>query len=161
MEQTIITDCKLLSHSGGSKFYEVIQFHHVDAKRFVLVKRWGKNGVRQDGGGETKVEIYTDIRKCQAAAHKIVEEKKKGRPGQGQYAVIPVGFGLHSRPAEMTHGAVYSAIKDHYSGSEVIEELRTGLKLGQLVAAETAIDDVIVEEPPAAPIERGDSWGSW
>lgn len=159
MAEEIIIDCKLLSHSGGTKFYEVIQLHNVEAKSFVLVKRWGKNGVKVGGGGEVKTETFTDIRKCQAAAYKIVEEKRKGKPGQGEYALDRATFGLHSCTASLSHGETYEAVRSHY-GSVVADNLRVALRLGEIVGAAIA-DDVIEERPPAAPIDRGDMWGSW
>ncbi|WKZ86376.1 WGR domain-containing protein [Ralstonia pickettii] len=159
MAEKIIIDCKLLSHSGGTKFYEVIQLHNVEAKSFVLVKRWGKNGVMVGGGGEVKTETFSDIRRCQAAAHKIVEEKKKGKPGQGEYAPTSANFGLHNLVGEFTHGQTYQAVKEHY-GVVVAENLRQALRLGEAIVP-VEIDDVIEEGPPAAPIDRGDAWGSW
>jgi hypothetical protein len=31
-----------MHHSTGTKFYEVVQLWNVDAKKFIVIKRWGK-----------------------------------------------------------------------------------------------------------------------
>ena len=158
MAEEIIIDCKFLTHTGGTKFYEVIQLHNVAARRFVLVKRWGKKGV-MESGGETKVEVFTDVRKCQHAAHKILEEKRKGKPGQGSYENFLAHFGLHGRAGTLTHGRAFEAIRDHY-GVQAAEHLSHELMLGAYAVEPEQAPEVVFEKP-AVPIDRGDTWGSW
>ncbi len=145
-------------HEGGTKFYEVVQLYNADARKFILVKRWGKAAARVRGG-EIKVEEFSTAQRLDAAADKVIREKQ----GRGYSATKPDAAGaLHTRggssfASETDFGNTLSM---HYgpNGTRIREVL--GLSLGAVNPDDDDDDEVVVEEPQPEP-DRGETWGSW
>lgn len=157
-----------LEHDGGSKFYETVLIAEENGPA-ILIKRYGKIANKM-GGGQTILE-RGDLRSREVERDKILADKRKLRAGKGQYrdAVRPT-FGLHKiggktpsgKPKLIEEGALIGAIQAHFGASDA-----------RAITDYFAITDIsgdpdfaveaqaVIEEEPAAPIERGESWGSW
>lgn len=146
-----------LTHEGGTKFYEVVCFSNPDAKKFVLVKRWGKMALR-DGGGESKVETYATARKLDDAYQKAVD----GKRARG-YQVASTSHGFHALGVSYRDAdEFYATLKKHYTTGTHIHEILTGMGIGELDGAGSAGEEnEIVSETPEPEPERDDNYGSW
>lgn len=140
-----------LSHDSGTKFYEVIQFYNLEAKKFVVVKRWGP----VSKAGEVQTVECANARKAQQEADKIIKSKL----GRG-YMVAQSSAGLHGMSTHsMNEEAFQKALRSHYRLDQANAIAET-LALGTVVATVADEDDIVVEEPAPEP-ERGEEWGSW
>lgn len=154
----ILIESKMLSHEGGTKFYEVSQFYNVANKHFVAVYRWGKVTVRNNGGGETKIERFFDIRKCQDAARiKIQEKTKRG------YKDSWAGSSMPTKADDDT--IRLTVLTSHYKDNDTVNGIMHGLGLEDVLtvaAGEEALDDIVSEgHEPEPEIIRGEDWASW
>lgn len=150
----ILIEPRYLTHEGGTKFYEVIQLYSVIQKRFVLVRRWGKMALR-NGGGETKIESFGDLRRCQQASDRILADKSK----RG-YSRATMGFGLHG--VERTSAdKLRAALSQHYNDRDAVEQIVSMLGSDE-TASHVDSEDVIEEgfEVKPEPVRDAD-WGSW
>jgi predicted DNA-binding WGR domain protein len=154
---SIIVEPRYFEHEGGTKFYEVIQFHHLDKKCWVMVKRWGK----LSAAGETMVESFSSARACQAAAEKII----KSKTGRG-YLKTSSHEGFHGRGTSYSESELLSAAVKHY-GLEFGRRLAADLKIGDEIRGKELTQvwmdeaaDIVCEEPAPEP-DRGESWASW
>lgn len=140
-----------LSHDSGTKFYEVIQFYNLEAKKFVVVKRWGKVGA----SGEVQMLECPNARKAQQEAEKIIKSKL----GRG-YMVAQSSAGIHGLSSDsLDEDALTTALRLHYR-REQADQIATTLELGELASTTADDSDIVVEEPEPEP-ERGEEWGSW
>jgi len=148
---TIHIEPRYLAHEGGTKFYEVIQFYNVDAKKFVVAKRWGAMGK----SGEVKIDAYPTQRKAQQEAEKIIRSKE----GRG-YAIASKNSGLHGLSTDsLGNDELSRQLRNHYR-SDYANAIASGLLIEEVEAISVEEDDVVVEEPMPEP-ERGEEWGSW
>ena len=144
-----------LAHETGTKFYEVICFSNVDAKKFVMVKRWGKRS-GAPGGGECKVETFGTARQLESNAEKIINSKR----GRG-YAGAASTHGFHSlglsynRPEDFA-----AALKKHYTTGAPIHEILIGMGIEELAVSEIEENEIVTETPEPEP-DRDDNYGSW
>ena len=144
---------RYLAHEGGTKFYEVIQFHNLDEKRFVVVKRWGPMGK----SGEVKIDSYPTLRKAQQEADKIIRSKE----GRG-YALAKSTSGFHGLATDdLDATEMKRRLGVHYRSDHAnIIASNLCLRDDEIVADDSDQDDVVIEEPAPEP-ERGEEWGSW
>jgi predicted DNA-binding WGR domain protein len=149
----ILVEARYLKHGGGTKFYEVIEFYNVVAKKFVLVKRWGSLNSKYGGGG-TKIETYNDIRQCQDAAGKILREKRSH-----SYDITREIFGLHGAKSDVDTDALRPTLVSHYNIGTA-DKIVSALDVDFAPSGHALVDDVVDEES-APELERGDDWGSW
>lgn len=149
-----------LLHDGGTKFYETIRIE-ADNGPAMLIKRWGKASEFMNGGGQTKIHRGS-ASVVRAEEIKILEEKRKMRPGKGQYISRNAGgYGLHDMVNKFTDGEVEARLS-HYSDPDVRSSIATYFNLDANNAAPVEQDietEVEIEEP--TPVERGDNWASW
>lgn len=146
-----------LVHAGGTKFYEVIHFYNVDAKKFTLVKRWGKLAAA-DGGGECKVETYPTQRKLEEAANKIISSKQGRDYGTATSAHGFNPMGVSYRSAEDFN----DILSKHYSSGHVVKEVLVNMGIEELEPREwIPTDDDVVSETPEPEPERDEDYGSW
>lgn len=154
----VVIESKLMEHEGGTKFYEVVQFINASGRRFAAVYRWGKMSAIR-GGGETKVDRFTDARRCNEAARKKVNEKS----GRG-YSEARASFGLHPVSSLKVDDSLRLKLGEHYHDTETIDAIMNALGVDDVLTGSNAdvalTDDVVVEEPAPEP-ERGDDWASW
>jgi predicted DNA-binding WGR domain protein len=157
----ILVEARYLKHGGGyTKFYEVIEFYNVTAKKFVLVRRWGNLNFKY-GGGRTKIEAYNDIRQCQDAAGKILREKRSH-----SYDITRETFGLHGVKSNIDMNALRSTLVSHYN-TDTADKIISALDVVKFVALPSGyalVDDVVndvVDEESTPELERSDDWGSW
>lgn len=156
MTGQIHTESLYLVHESGTKFYETVIFHNADAKRFALVKRWGKVLSGDGGNGEILTESFTTARQAQAAAEKIIASKRK----RG-YKPAASTHGFHNASGPFTTPeAVVASVGKHYSspGSRSAV-LATMLLEGEDIPVMEE-NEVISEEPTPEP-ERDADFGSW
>lgn len=140
-----------LSHDSGTKFYEVIQFYNVDAKKFVVAKRWGAVGK----SGEVQIAEYPTSRRAQQEADKIIKSKL----GRG-YTVAQSSAGLHGLSTDsMDADSLSRALRNHYR-SDQANLISDSLNLASVMPVAVEDDEIVVEEPAPEP-ERGEEWGSW
>lgn len=154
MAVEVSIESSMLVHESGTKFYEVVQLYNVAAKRFVLVRRWGKfNGVQ--GGGEAKVETFADVRKCQDAASKIIREKG-GRGYQKRPPQIPLTE-VNVPDSEEAAEVLRPILRKSFDGELILNVA------GQLGFSETvfAAPKVAAPTPPEVEVVRDADWGSW
>ena len=153
----ITTEPRYLEHEGGTKFYEVIEFWNTDAKKFVMVKRWGKMGTV----GETMIEEFNVMRACNAAAEKILKSKM----GRG-YSKQSSTHGFHSRSSSLTPTELARLLGAHYSSTHFTQKVIAHLNLDKIQGMEAdmmivdELSDIVSEEPGPEP-DRGESWASW
>lgn len=153
---SVIVEAKYMAHEGGTKFYEVMQFYHVEAKRFMVINRWGKIQDREHGG-QIKIEKFTDVRQAQDAANQKIQEKSKR-------GYVPTGapFGLHSGPKQLKADAIRLRLGGHYRNVELIDAIVAYLDVpDELAHLATDTADDVIEETPEAYVPRGDDWASW
>ena len=144
-----------LVHAGGTKFYEVIAFSNVDAKKFTLVKRWGKLAAA-DGGGECKVETYSTQRKLEEAAGKIISSKQ-GR----DYGIATSAHGFNPMGVSYNRAEDFNdALSRHYSSGGAVAEVLIGMGIEDLAPREWEENEVVSETPEPEP-ERDEDYGSW
>jgi predicted DNA-binding WGR domain protein len=149
---------QMLAHAGGTKFYEVIQFANVDAKKFVLVKRWGKVAVA-NGGGECKVETFPTHRKLEEAANKIITSKR-GR----DYELATSSHGFHAMGVSYRSAEDFNSIlTKHYTTGAPISEVLIGMGIAdwEPTTSQGKEDDEIISETPEPEPERDADYGSW
>jgi predicted DNA-binding WGR domain protein len=148
---SIHIEARWLSHDSGTKFYEVIQFYNVDAKKFVVVKRWGPIGKT----GEVQFAEYPSSRKAQQEAEKII----KSKTGRG-YMVSQSSAGLHGLGVDsIAAGELLSALNAHYRRDQATA-IAEAVGVDAMKVIMDEVDDIVVEEPAPEP-ERGEEWGSW
>lgn len=150
---SIAVNAIYMRHSGGTKFYEVVQFYNDQARRYVLVRRWGKMSAKVSGG-ETKIEWFASRHQCTIAAERIVSEKA----GRG-YHRESGDFGLHGIPLVVVE-EVQKALGIHYANKDAQDLILTQLGLNVSGAPHGW---VLEEETPVAQPEpvRDADWGSW
>lgn len=146
-----------LAHEGGTKFYEVIRFYNVDAKKFVLVKRWGKTS-GAPGGGECKVETFTSQRQLESNADKIITSKK----GRGYVSASSThGFNALGRSYKSGED-FYAALKKHYTTHAPISEILIGMGITELESGTVSEpENEIISETPTPEPDRDEDYGSW
>ncbi len=155
MAVEVSIESSMLVHESGTKFYEVVQLYNVAAKRFVLVRRWGKLNSSLLGGGEAKVETFADVRKCQDAASKIVREKG-GRGYEKRPPQIPLTE-ANVPDSEQAAEVLRPILRKSFDGELILNVA------GQLGFSETAFAAPKVEmrTPPEVEVVRDADWGSW
>lgn len=152
----ILIESRYLAHEGGTKFYEVIQLYDVDRKRFVLVRRWGKV-VMRNGGGDTKVESFGDLRRCQQAAGRILVEKNK----RG-YARAAAGIGGLHVVERIRSDKAAQELSGHYNDRATVSQILSMLGLDDEMSS-PKFENVIIQEGfelRPEPVRDAD-WGSW
>lgn len=159
MSDPIHFEPRIYQHESGSKFYEVVEIWHPDEKRFLLVRRWGKNSALE-GGGEIKFEPYLTLRLCNAAAEKLIDSKEK----RG-YERVSSGWGLHGCSSTTVPGKLFDTLKRHYN-AETAEHICSllGVPAKPFFDFDEPYDenDIVVEEPVLTPEPiRTAEWGSW
>lgn len=153
MRSTLTIGAEYLVHSGGTKYYEIVNFLNEDAKRFVEVRRWGAMATAKSGGGQTQVLSHGSAAQALESCRKQLRAKRaKG------YADKTGGFGVHVHNGSQTLGAAHRCIGEHYADAELVDSLRVATGV-----AGTPSDPAEPEPPKVAQPEpdRGESWGSW
>lgn len=152
----ILVESRYLTHEGGTKFYEVIQLYNVSQRRFVSIRRWGKM-TASDGGGDVKIESYGDVRQCQNASVKILNEKEK----RGYSRATPPLSGL-ALADKIYSSRVLEKLKVHYHDRDVATQVVSLLGIHEMREIEdTGIIDEGIDEPTKPEPERGGDWASW
>lgn len=157
-------EANFLKHDGGTKFYETIAIHS-DGGSSLLIKRWGASA-KQNGGGQLKYERGSKSVVNQENL-KILDEKRRGKVGQGRYVDTPVMHGLNaSKGTAFDSANLLDRVQRHYSdGSDVALEVARYFSIDvDLPAVDNDPSDIVTlgEEPEAKPeINRGAEWASW
>ena len=155
MTGQIHTESRYLVHEGGTKFYETVVFHNADAKRFALVKRWGKTGAT--GGGEILVDTFTTARAAQAAGEKIIASKMK----RG-YQVAANTHGFHGSDGPFkTVEAFIAAVGKHYLVETSRRSVLAAMMLDNADVPEVTEENEVISEEPTPEPERDEDFGSW
>jgi hypothetical protein len=154
---TYKVEVEYLEHDGGTKFYETVLIKEHSGPG-ILIKRYGAID-KKIGGGQTIIERGSHS-VVDAAANKILTEKRK-RSSKGQYLnVAQLNFGLHTVHNVFNVGAdeLAKRIADHYNRADS-DAIQSYFGIGASGAG------VVKEEPAAAepeePIIRDAHWGSW
>lgn len=145
-----------LAHEGGTKFYETVSLSNPDAKKFALVKRWGKMAAA-DGGGECKVETFATKRALDLAAGKTVT----GKQGRG-YNLASSNHGFHGVGVSYNRAEDFNdALSKHYSSGGAMSEILVAMAIEDLEPRPEIEENEVVSEEPTPEPERGETWGSW
>lgn len=145
-----------LVHNGGTKFYEVAQFRCETTGRFVNVFRWGKIAFMKTGGGQTKIEVFTNSVAAEHAADKKFDEKRRGG--------YEVSYGGGPLPDRVPHDMLGIKLGDNYSDAAVIDSITANLGLNEFLTGITAApgeeNEICEIDDTPEPI-RGEEWASW
>lgn len=145
-----------LTHESGTKFYELVRFTNPDAKKFTLVKRWGKLAAA-DGGGECKIETFASQRAMEAASDKTRQSKE----GRG-YSIASTTQGFHGLSVSYNRAEDFNdAVSKHYSSGGALSEIMVSMGIEDLEPRIEPEDNEVVSEEPTPEPERGETWGSW
>ncbi|MFT4064245.1 WGR domain-containing protein [Paraburkholderia sp.] len=160
MGKDIVVSSHYLPHSGGTKFYEIIEIANAGAKRFVEVRRWGKISHALGAGGQIQILEHKSAGAMADSARKQMNAKIKGG-----YSRQPGKFGFH-RYGGSTYNEtqVLSLLPDHYSTSAERADIVEKAAIDPSGKVEKSMDNdgfVKPEEEAGPEPDRGEHWGSW
>jgi predicted DNA-binding WGR domain protein len=163
---------EFMGHEGGTKFYEIVQFHNNAGGRHATVFRWGKMGEAGNGGGQVKIE------RCASSGSAITAAAKKRSEKSGRgYQNLITGYGLFKLGAGKK-AAGTTANSFNVANAEMREKLagHYDLKTVEAIMNALGFDSAMSEtaeiratfgksvpafvEPKPEPV-RGADWGSW
>lgn len=145
----------LMSHSGGTKFYEVITLIDELSNQSVVVRRWGKM-TAINGGGETKIESYRNPREATVMANTTLSQKKK----RG-YSQVGSTFGLHGAE-RLNEKFLHDRLKAHYCGnSGWPNDIMSALGVDMTNPAATQLSTQPGSERVEPDRSHMTDWGSW
>jgi predicted DNA-binding WGR domain protein len=156
---------KYREHAGGTKFYETVLFERDDGGPSVLVKRFGKIGLKRQGG-QTKIEDYPAAVAARTEQSRIWKEKGKPK----EYAVDAKSGSHFETMLDATGGlpsltvqgrkTVMSMAEEHYGkGGGMDYTIADFLKMDDKFDPNADLE--IIETGPEEPVDRGETWGSW
>lgn len=162
----ITIEHKYREHAGGTKFYETVLFARDDGGPSVLVKRFGKIGLKRVGG-QTKIEDYPAAVAARAELQRIWKEKGKPK----EYSINDASGSHIEKLLDDTGGlpsltiagrkVVMTIAEEHYGkGGGMEYTIADFLKLDDKYDPNADIGEII-ETEPEEPVDRGETWGSW
>jgi len=161
----VIVEIKYREHSGGTKFYETVLFAREDNGPSVLVKRFGKIGLKRMGG-QTKIEDYPTAIQARQEDNRIWKEKGKPKEystiansGSAIEKMLQETGGLPSITIADRKGVVGAAILHYGKGSGMDDTIADFLKLADRYDPNADLE--VIETGPEIEVDRGETWGSW
>lgn len=153
----IFKELVYLTHEGGTKFYEVALFSCATTKRFITVRRWGKM-TGAAGGGEVKIEMFSDATAARRDMNTIIASKTK----RG-YVTDTFNHSLRSGNDTFEHDMLVEALTKHYgfaTADAVLEKLGVGINSATVCDEEDAEAVAFAAAPKPEP-KRSADWNSW
>lgn len=161
----VVIEHEYREHASGTKFYETVLFAREDGGPSVLVKRFGKIGLKRMGG-QTKVEDYPESALARAEETRIWKEKGKPKEykvastsGSAIEKMLDETGGLPSITCVDRKSVVHAAVEHYGKGSGMEDTIADFLKLADRYDPNADLEIITTE--PEVEVDRGETWGSW
>jgi predicted DNA-binding WGR domain protein len=161
-----VVNSNYLVHSGGTKFYEIVQITNAPAKRFVEIRRWGKAELGARAGGQIQILEHKSAGALADSAGRQLRTKQN--KGYGGAVGASGNFGLHSLAGGMsgvtlTDEDILKHLHKHFGDGEDRARIIEAAQIDPSGNVEETMDQSefdVPKEPQPEP-DRGETWGSW